>query len=281
MIRRPPRSTLFPYTTLFRSDLEDHVAPVARALDLDTLLLGHLEQVGQVLLLQLGVLGGLLLLLRRGRERLVERRERRRVEVGREAVEVKGHDLVLRGLHVGRAPEAALLAALLRVLTAIAAAVLAVAEVLPLLEALLVLVLVLLLRRMLLLVGRTHRLSHWGGGSRAVRGARGSGGLRFPVPRGCRDCGSRSARARGCLRAATAGLRGVPPPRAPSPGSRRLAAHAPGHRNPRRGARGTPRAGRSRPGSRGAGERRARRAERAAHVPLPRARVSWHGSADG
>src|SRR2546430_8951700 len=24
MIRRPPRSTLFPYTTLFRSDAEDH-----------------------------------------------------------------------------------------------------------------------------------------------------------------------------------------------------------------------------------------------------------------
>src|SRR2546422_11533385 len=24
MIRRPPRSTLFPYTTLFRSDLSDH-----------------------------------------------------------------------------------------------------------------------------------------------------------------------------------------------------------------------------------------------------------------
>src|SRR3989442_12214597 len=26
MIRRPPRSTLFPYTTLFRSDLDNHVA---------------------------------------------------------------------------------------------------------------------------------------------------------------------------------------------------------------------------------------------------------------
>src|SRR5258708_18528738 len=25
MIRRPPRSTLFPYTTLFRSDLSDHI----------------------------------------------------------------------------------------------------------------------------------------------------------------------------------------------------------------------------------------------------------------
>src|SRR5256885_10862476 len=28
MIRRPPRSTLFPYTTLFRSDLPGHVPPV-------------------------------------------------------------------------------------------------------------------------------------------------------------------------------------------------------------------------------------------------------------
>src|SRR5437764_12812395 len=29
MIRRPPRSTLFPYTTLFRSDLEQHHPPGA------------------------------------------------------------------------------------------------------------------------------------------------------------------------------------------------------------------------------------------------------------
>src|SRR2546430_9028503 len=28
MIRRPPRSTLFPYTTLFRSDLRGHFPPV-------------------------------------------------------------------------------------------------------------------------------------------------------------------------------------------------------------------------------------------------------------
>src|SRR2546422_7622943 len=27
MIRRPPRSTLFPYTTLFRSDLQQHADP--------------------------------------------------------------------------------------------------------------------------------------------------------------------------------------------------------------------------------------------------------------
>src|SRR3712207_7102887 len=29
MIRRPPRSTLFPYTTLFRSDAEDEQPPAA------------------------------------------------------------------------------------------------------------------------------------------------------------------------------------------------------------------------------------------------------------
>src|SRR2546423_11548531 len=31
MIRRPPRSTLFPYTTLFRSAQQDHVAHFQRA----------------------------------------------------------------------------------------------------------------------------------------------------------------------------------------------------------------------------------------------------------
>src|SRR3712207_8612288 len=34
MIRRPPRSTLFPYTTLFRSDLEDLLGRVQRPGDL-------------------------------------------------------------------------------------------------------------------------------------------------------------------------------------------------------------------------------------------------------
>src|SRR3712207_7862592 len=33
MIRRPPRSTLFPYTTLFRSDLLDDVADLERRLE--------------------------------------------------------------------------------------------------------------------------------------------------------------------------------------------------------------------------------------------------------
>src|SRR3712207_7142443 len=37
MIRRPPRSTLFPYTTLFRSSVRDAVAPEARAKRLDFL----------------------------------------------------------------------------------------------------------------------------------------------------------------------------------------------------------------------------------------------------
>src|SRR6202167_4774162 len=31
MIRRPPRSTLFPYTTLFRSDSGRHLAPISRS----------------------------------------------------------------------------------------------------------------------------------------------------------------------------------------------------------------------------------------------------------
>src|SRR5258708_27827302 len=34
MIRRPPRSTLFPYTTLFRSDAPDHALNRINALDL-------------------------------------------------------------------------------------------------------------------------------------------------------------------------------------------------------------------------------------------------------
>src|SRR3712207_8598967 len=44
MIRRPPRSTLFPYTTLFRSD---HLREVGRAEDEDEMrrrLLDHLQQ---------------------------------------------------------------------------------------------------------------------------------------------------------------------------------------------------------------------------------------------
>src|SRR3712207_8285877 len=34
MIRRPPRSTLFPYTTLFRSDVADHAAVLVPTLRL-------------------------------------------------------------------------------------------------------------------------------------------------------------------------------------------------------------------------------------------------------
>src|SRR5690348_18057349 len=32
MIRRPPRSTLFPYTTLFRSEVREHLAAAAASL---------------------------------------------------------------------------------------------------------------------------------------------------------------------------------------------------------------------------------------------------------
>src|SRR5260370_24876467 len=42
MIRRPPRSTLFPYTTLFRSQLDDERA-VAQRLDIGLRLLEHLR----------------------------------------------------------------------------------------------------------------------------------------------------------------------------------------------------------------------------------------------
>src|SRR3989454_2348100 len=52
MIRRPPRSTLFPYTTLFRSHLEEEVVGVAGPLEGDEVLVrdlvgvkGHLVDV--------------------------------------------------------------------------------------------------------------------------------------------------------------------------------------------------------------------------------------------
>src|SRR5260221_10439462 len=56
MIRRPPRSTLFPYTTLFRSHVQDHRADVGAlvVLDLGVLRLERLcrlriEQAGRCL----------------------------------------------------------------------------------------------------------------------------------------------------------------------------------------------------------------------------------------
>src|SRR3712207_6996936 len=49
MIRRPPRSTLFPYTTLFRSDGEvprrDHDHDAARAVAQRVALARHLQQL--------------------------------------------------------------------------------------------------------------------------------------------------------------------------------------------------------------------------------------------
>src|SRR5258708_24754136 len=50
MIRRPPRSTLFPYTTLFRSILVGHCKPFARHAVPDhgvALMVGRIEQEGQ------------------------------------------------------------------------------------------------------------------------------------------------------------------------------------------------------------------------------------------
>src|SRR2546427_2593583 len=47
MIRRPPRSTLFPYTTLFRSDYAHVMLALCRALGLPTLYVsGHLVGEG-------------------------------------------------------------------------------------------------------------------------------------------------------------------------------------------------------------------------------------------
>src|SRR5256885_7681396 len=78
MIRRPPRSTLFPYTTLFRSLLEQ---PVERRPVIDVQRVRVLEDpfpqlvVSVVLSLELGVaMGGILgvLILEHGRDVLVE-----------------------------------------------------------------------------------------------------------------------------------------------------------------------------------------------------------------
>src|SRR3712207_7326528 len=53
MIRRPPRSTLFPYTTLFRSRQLDHpplAEPLARQQEVDVLVVGVEEQQERVVL---------------------------------------------------------------------------------------------------------------------------------------------------------------------------------------------------------------------------------------
>src|SRR3712207_8814912 len=44
MIRRPPRSTLFPYTTLFRSDVEAALLGEQRGVDVGDLLLDHVGE---------------------------------------------------------------------------------------------------------------------------------------------------------------------------------------------------------------------------------------------
>src|SRR3712207_9596844 len=66
MIRRPPRSTLFPYTTLFRSSLHPHndrgtataateLALMAGADRVEGCLFGHGERTGNVDLVTLGM----------------------------------------------------------------------------------------------------------------------------------------------------------------------------------------------------------------------------------
>src|SRR2546430_3912901 len=54
MIRRPPRSTLFPYTTLFRSFLDEALALLRRQLRQERLLLGD-EPLGEHQRRQVGV----------------------------------------------------------------------------------------------------------------------------------------------------------------------------------------------------------------------------------
>src|SRR5258708_21293193 len=46
MIRRPPRSTLFPYTTLFRSNLMAQVLPLIANWEFDVVSLGYPGTVG-------------------------------------------------------------------------------------------------------------------------------------------------------------------------------------------------------------------------------------------
>src|SRR3712207_9199713 len=49
MIRRPPRSTLFPYTTLFRSQLDDELGAAAKAqAATEIIMLTHNEQLHEV-----------------------------------------------------------------------------------------------------------------------------------------------------------------------------------------------------------------------------------------
>src|SRR5688572_31721253 len=51
MIRRPPRSTLFPYTTLFRSEARpqgDELQDVGHDLDVDELAAGDLHEVEEL-----------------------------------------------------------------------------------------------------------------------------------------------------------------------------------------------------------------------------------------
>src|SRR3989442_8667428 len=47
MIRRPPRSTLFPYTTLFRSGREVHPHPDPSPLDVHVHVLADVEPLGE------------------------------------------------------------------------------------------------------------------------------------------------------------------------------------------------------------------------------------------
>src|SRR2546430_3594826 len=55
MIRRPPRSTLFPYTTLFRSGLEELVAGSLTVESHPNFRIGHIHELAQPIYAQLTV----------------------------------------------------------------------------------------------------------------------------------------------------------------------------------------------------------------------------------
>src|SRR2546430_17660129 len=73
MIRRPPRSTLFPYTTLFRSDLVGHavVEPVAHRVDVPVALVGRSEEHTSELQSQSNLVCRLLLEKKKTRQRFL------------------------------------------------------------------------------------------------------------------------------------------------------------------------------------------------------------------
>src|SRR2546427_7495386 len=102
MIRRPPRSTLFPYTTLFRSDgqTENQIA-----LHLSLQRAQHRTQLPRIEFTEIGAA------LRYGNSvtthQLVERREHVPQLIRREIVQIIGHEVgAVRGASLARGTKA-------------------------------------------------------------------------------------------------------------------------------------------------------------------------------